>query len=513
MKKLLLIFILYIPLTFAANSQFLGHDYESYYLPLIKPANYSQLKIPDGYGQLLGESQVVNYSSNKLYHYYKNIICNGIYLYNCLRNQENLKNYANFDLESQHHLFSPEIESINGYKLEYTGLGADKKVYTLSGAMLLPQPPIQIKGIILFYHYTILDKRNIPSRFNQDNFMLSPQLAAALASNGYLVLAPDYPGFGSDESNVHPYVNFPQVNALSGIYLLKAALQSAPVKQLFAASPLKPQQKKLPVFISGYSEGGAYALWATKFLQDNPWFLQQQNLFLAKTIPVVGAYNLSQIMYPFMFTNINEDESLPYNVNNYWISAFAKPGFFADSINGYLKYTAMESATNFYNPKFYNCQNCQQINGTTNVNQFLESVGINDGMMYSTLLDQAKEVGYGLSQNSVSTIAAAGLESNLEFRQQFINADIYNWYIKTPVTFLAFEYDSIVPTINSETAFLATAAQGSPGVKLLLIPNQDFMVPGIFPFSDMQVDHPYGVKFMLAFIRQEIADYQTEKTK
>lgn len=508
MKKLLIILVWWLPIAFAENLQFLGHDYESYYLPLIKPSNYSQLDIPQKYGQLYSESQVITYSAGKLLRYYRNIVCDGIYSHNCQRNLENLSNYAKLNLESPPNLFAANIESVIGYKIEYSAIGADNQSHKLSGAMLLPQPLSQLKGIILFYHYTILDKRNIPSRFNQDNFLLSPQLAAALASSGYLVLAPDYPGFGSDESNIHPYVNFPAANALSGIYLLKAALQSPLIKPLLPSTQSGGQtNSQLPLFISGYSEGGSYALWTTKFLQDNPNFLPQQNLYLAKSIPVVGAYNLSQIMYPFMFANINQDKTLPYNVNNYWITAFAKPGFFADSINGYLKYVSPESITSFYNPLFYDCTHCYHSNGTTTVAQFMESIGINDGAMYEILVDQAKELDYGLSNNSVSLIAAADLESNLIFKQQFIAADIYNWYIKTPVTFLAFEYDSIVPTINSETAFLATAAQGSPGVKLLLIPNQDFMVPGIIPFSDMEVDHPYGIKFMLAFIRQEIESY------
>ena len=72
------------------------------------------------------------------------------------------------------------------------------------------------------------------------------------------------------------------------------------------------------------------------------------------------------------------------------------------------------------------------------------------------------------------------------------------------MTLLAFEYDSVVPRLNSETAYLAMAAQGSPKVKLMLIPNQDFMVKGLIPLSDMQVDHPYGIRFMLPFVRREL---------
>jgi hypothetical protein len=45
--------------------------------------------------------------------------------------------------------------------------------------------------------------------------------------------------------------------------------------------------------------------------------------------------------------------------------------------------------------------------------------------------------------------------------------------------------------------------QGSPQVKMITVPNQDFMVMGYVPLTDMVVDHPQGIRFMLPFVRKE----------
>jgi hypothetical protein len=68
---------------------------------------------------------------------------------------------------------------------------------------------------------------------------------------------------------------------------------------------------------------------------------------------------------------------------------------------------------------------------------------------------------------------------------------------------LAFEFDSIVPRLSSETAYVAMNKQGSPQVKMITVPNQDFMVMGYVPLTDMVVDHPQGIRFMLPFVRKE----------
>ncbi len=498
MKKIFIIFILLACKVFAGPT-FLNHDYESYYQPLIESREYPKIMINESLGQLISESLVQTYSVHGLYRYYRGFVCDQVYGRSCTKNLSNLQQYAGLSLESQTNLFNLDIESVMGYKMIYSTRGADGLNHQVSGAVLVPKQTTPIKGIILFYHYTILDKRNIPSNFNRDNFLLSPLLASTLVSAGYIVLAPDYLGFGRDESSVHPYVSFSTVNALSGIDMLQAYLRSDSFKlHEFESTPVK-------LYLSGYSEGGSYALWASKILQESN-FLAQHSLVLKKTIPVVGAYNISHVMSPFMFANVDQEHVDPYNVENSWVTAVSKPGFYAASATAALSYSTQPHfvESDLYNANFIQCDKCVVNQQHLSIAQFLESVYYSDGYMYEVLFQQATGSHYGYNSNSTWLIASEKLHQDNRFIQQFNQADIYNWYSASPVTLLAFEYDSVVPRLNSETAYLAMAAQGSPKVKLMLIPNQDFMVKGLIPLSDMQVDHPYGIRFMLPFVRREL---------
>ena len=44
---------------------------------------------------------------------------------------------------------------------------------------------------------------------------------------------------------------------------------------------------------------------------------------------------------------------------------------------------------------------------------------------------------------------------------------------------------------------------GSSWVKITRVPNQDFKVFGYLPWTDIDVDHPQGISFMLLFARRE----------
>jgi hypothetical protein len=62
-------------------------------------------------------------------------------------------------------------------------------------------------------------------------------------------------GYDTDAAYIHPYQTFPQINALTGIYMLKAT------RTLLTSLGLP--NKTLNVYLTGFSEGGAYALWAS----------------------------------------------------------------------------------------------------------------------------------------------------------------------------------------------------------------------------------------------------------
>lgn len=461
---------------------------------------YTKVVIDDSYGKLLYESQVVTYQPQQLNKFYKKKICDDVYWFNCSYNLSNLQEYTNVDLDSESGLFTANVESIVGYKVNYTTQDLDNTARNVSGAVLIPSSNKPLKGVVLFYHYTVLNNRNVPSSFGKDETKLSPLMAASLASAGYVVVMPDYIGQGDDESAVHPYILYPQVNALSGIYMLKL------IAQLKSDIRYQLVNQKVPVYISGYSEGGAYALWAAKILQDNPRYLTNYGFNLSKAIPISGAYNLSNATFRFL----TEESELalteaPYFVQDKRVANFMRPALVADVMNAYTKYNLQLDASSGLVKEFYACKACGGESGFSNLSEVFSS-SKPEFVKYKTLYSSSQVTNYGESNDSVLPLANPDVLSSRGFYQQLISADIYNWKSNVPVDFLTLEHDSVVPRLNSETAYYAMAKQGSSKLNITMVPNQNFKASGYIPFTDINIDHGSGIPFMFLFLRKSIMD-------
>jgi hypothetical protein len=88
---------------------------------------------------------------------------------------------------------------------------------------------------------------------------------------GYIVLLPDYLGLGVDDKHCHPYM-MGDYNSYSGIDMLKHMRSIVDGKRLY---------------ISGYSEGAAVAMWAIKNIEAKGDFV------ITKSAPISGPYDLS----------------------------------------------------------------------------------------------------------------------------------------------------------------------------------------------------------------------------
>jgi hypothetical protein len=101
----------------------------------------------------------------------------------------------------------------------------------------------------------------------------------AFATGGYAVAMPDYLGLGDDDS-FHPYP-YGDLNSRSGIDLV-TQIRANPPRFLIDLGPKN--------FVTGYSEGGAVAMWTVKNLSGPgaPWQV-------AKAAPLSGPYDLSGV--------------------------------------------------------------------------------------------------------------------------------------------------------------------------------------------------------------------------
>lgn len=233
-------------------------------------------------------------------------------------NAANTQSIYNFDVNNfASRLFLANTVSAYAIKYQTPGQNADTMpaqiVRTASGMILVPNTN-NIRGVVVYFHPTTLGKNQVPSclvnSINQPEYCKQPAnettgfgyfavLSSIYASRGFVVIAPDYVGQGNDWNNVHPYVAYPENNVLSAFYMFPA------MRQILAERGIANSQA-LPLFITGYSEGGGYALKASQMAQNNVAnLISNNNLQLKITSPQEGAYSLKDQM-DFAFANLSD---------------------------------------------------------------------------------------------------------------------------------------------------------------------------------------------------------------
>jgi len=402
------------------------------------------------------------------------------------------------------------ILNVDTYKLIYNTPGvpyftAGNAILneTVSGSLLVPDniAESEIKGVVLFFHPTVFSKSQVPSNFSESMGIAQDKtLAAVYASQGYMVVIPDYIGLGVDTAVVHPYVAFPQTNAQSGIYMLKATHQFLQQHGI---------TRNFPLYITSYSEGGAYAAWASKLAQGTlASVLSDSNITLTRTVGVSGAYDLSGVMLPFAFTNINnswDSTANPYNVSPGYFES--SPFFALQSSDAALVMEAAKvplagylmAAFAYYNgtpntlaqfvaPSFVSMQSCLLlgdyfrgestpstclINGQNYTLPELfssDNPSLNNGNISDQLVGSAigatnyitggepsvdvlvAKMLKGYRNNSIASFVSPTIQTSSLIIPFVIQQNIYNWTTNSPLSLIYLRYDSVVPNVNSKEA-------------------------------------------------------------
>lgn len=122
---------------------------------------------------------------------------------------------------------------------------------TLSGLVSVPTSK-PAKGIILVPHYTILANDETPSN--------KPTYEARFYQDEYVLLMPDYIGYGVTRDRVHPYL----AGELTARNCVDMVLGAQPM--------LDSMQLGIPldsIYIVGYSQGGFSALWTLRVIEES----------------------------------------------------------------------------------------------------------------------------------------------------------------------------------------------------------------------------------------------------
>lgn len=357
-------------------------------------------------------------------------------------------------------------------RVKYTTPNPDG-MQKVSGLLIMP-PTKEPKGIILFFHSTITGKLNVPSlKFNDYKAQM---LAAIFAADGYIVAGPDYIGLGDNYKETHPYILYPQMNVEDGKNMLIAVH-----KYLLEQHYTKP----LDLYVSGYSEGSSYALWFSRIYQENKSFAKQLNhagFNLKKTVAIDGAYNLTDVMFPFLLTNQVNVASNPFNIHTSLWGTLLKPSLLAQVMLSYAYYNH-KNIRQLLNPSFFT-MDCgilaQYTCGQNELNQYnLDSIMVTPAKTFVMALKyffaanfkSANGLMYSVFSNSVRPLLAAGVISDSELLKTAAKANILRWKSTSPITLISLQHDSLVPEKNSADAYTGMLESGSTQVRYLKVEN------------------------------------------
>jgi pimeloyl-ACP methyl ester carboxylesterase len=292
----------------------------------------------------------------------------------------------------------------------------------LSGLVAIPRSGPK-KGLVLYFHSTTSERDEVPSRFRPAGGPTETALIlAAFCADGYAVIAPDYAGLGDDRSKVHPYA-IASVNCQSGIAMIDIARQIAPTLA------------NRPLFITGYSEGGAVAMQAARNLSG------RGSSSIRACAPISGAYDLSDTEARAMIS---------HQSNAKWLAA----RFF---LVGYLGYALSKSDPSITLDQLFVPSFASYVRSTFERNltdlQIIERL-VKKGLQVGALTSIQR----ALQPELVRAIEAHDLRNPVVAR--LADEDCYDWAPSSPLRMIALENDYLVPVENAKRARDAMRARG-----------------------------------------------------
>lgn len=305
--------------------------------------------------------------------------------------------------------------SIKAYRLEYTTTNTDGKTITASGALIVPNVTTAVP-MLSMQHGTITSNDDAPSNFKSSSEAYT--YGSVFASQGYIVAAPDYIGYGASKDLPHSYEHRNGL-ATASLDMLRAARE-------FLSTQNINWDKRL--FVAGYSEGG----YATMALQKK---IEEET---------TGEFNLV--------------------ASSCGAGAYDKPAFMKQILNE--KTTGVDYINRLY---------------VWVLLTYDRIYGLNRPMTYyfkepyaSQIAQQGMEASINVSLNQIFTDSfkqAINEGTDKEFLAAVQDNDIHDWKPRTPTRLYHGTADEIVSFLNSQNASEAMAKRGATNVKLEPIPG------------------------------------------
>jgi hypothetical protein len=427
------------------------------------------------YGSLENFNIATNYSENMLRNGLVSQICpDKTHPDDCKNNQQRLLDDYKFDFNQ----IGALTQNIQAYNIIYNTPGVNHENRSVSGGILIPNLNInKIKGIILYYHPTEITKFSVPSCFKYNSTpsdyckgktsSYGEELGAILASQGYIVVMPDYIGLGRDNLIVHPYILFPQVNAESGLNALLATRTML--------DQLHYPKLNLKLQLVGFSEGASYALHAAKLLQSTSNFISKNTKFnLENTIAISGVYDLENIQIPMEIEDTRVENENFFNISNTLNATVSKPILISYALTAYGFYQLNQKYDSLMKPEFFKCTSCIISGNRYTIPDLFNDSSLSQIDIENYIESAAATTGYGLGKgNSVKHLIKEELLRDNNFKFLVNTAAIPKWRSTTPIYFIRLAQDSIAATKNTDTAYdILTENLPSTVIRKIVIDNK-----------------------------------------
>ncbi|SMG43444.1 hypothetical protein SAMN05661096_03028 [Marivirga sericea] len=310
---------------------------------------------------------------------------------------------------------------ITAHKITYMTENFDGTEVEASGLVLIPLVRGSAK-LTSFQHSTLakdpnpaIDQENrAPSYLPENNAEI--HLSAALfASNGYMISAPDYIGYGSTGDMFHPYEHA-QTTATTSYDMLVAAREYA--ESLGVNMRTEGETEVEELHLLGYSQGGNSTMALHKYIQEN----HTEEFNIVRSAMGAGAYHKTAVGdYIFNF-----EGELGFSISLYlWVMHTYDRVYSQKGLGYYLKepYATEVSENGYY---AISNTNPQEIF----TDQFIAEVN----------------------------------DPNSEFSAALADNNVHDWRAEAPIKLYHSREDGLVPYFNSVDAFENLTANGSEEV-------------------------------------------------
>jgi hypothetical protein len=183
------------------------------------------------------------------------------------------------------------------YDIQYATVGGANEATTASAALMVPSGLgancTGARPIVLYAHGTTTDRAFTMTNMQNAETLF---LAALFASQGYIVVAPNYAGYDTSTLPYHPYLIADQ-QSKDMIDALTAARTALPL----ASATLTRDSGQL--FITGYSQGGYVAMATHRAMQA-------AGMTVTASAPMSGPYALAAFVDAVFYGEVNGDATV-----------------------------------------------------------------------------------------------------------------------------------------------------------------------------------------------------------